>query len=427
MRVFRLRQDLLLITALLFVLITLSLAVYPEVGLSAAKTGLQVFWEIVFPSLLPFFVLSEILLGLGVVNAFGVLLEPLMRPVFNVPGAGAFALSMGLAAGYPMDAVITGKFRRSGLCTRVEGERLLAFTNTADPLFMFGAVAVGMFGLPEVGVTIAIAHYLAAFSVGFIYRFYGGKGERARSSGYALKSREKRAGRSETCKGILQRALQELYRAKKEDGRPLGQLLGDAVRESVGTLSMIGGFIMVFSVFIAVMEQVGLIRILSPGVQALLSFCGLDPNLGRALLQGALEIDLGAMAAAQASAPLNHRIILTGAIIGWSGLCVHGQVISVVHDTDLRLAPYMVARILHAVFAGVYTSLILGALPTAARVIPSGIFVFSGNVLSRWYLSGRNLLIIIGLLVACSVLLNVLGRYRLIRVEEKTEHVLEKG
>ena len=427
MRVFRLRRDFLLIAALLFTLITLSLAVYPEVGLSAAKTGLQVFWEIVFPSLLPFFVLSEILLGLGVVNAFGVLLEPLMRPVFNVPGAGAFALSMGLAAGYPMDAVITGKFRRFGLCTRVEGERLLAFTNTADPLFMFGAVAVGMFGLPEIGVTIAIAHYLAAFSVGFIYRFYGAKSERARVTVRAPKSRERRAGQSGVRKGILKRALQELYRAKKEDGRPLGQLLGDAVKESVGTLSMIGGFIMVFSVFIAVMDQVGLIRILSPGVQGLLRFCGLDPNLGRALLQGVLEIDLGAMAAAQTSAPLNHRIILAGAIIGWSGLCVHGQVISVVHDTDLRLAPYMVARILHAVFAGIYTSILLGSLPTGARAIPSGMFHFSGNVLSRWYLSGRNLLIIIGLLLAFSVFLNILGRYRLIRVEEETEHVLEKG
>ena len=40
---------------------------------------------------------------MGVVHFLGVLLEPLMRPLFNVPGVGAFALSMGLAAGYPMD------------------------------------------------------------------------------------------------------------------------------------------------------------------------------------------------------------------------------------------------------------------------------------------------------------------------------------
>jgi hypothetical protein len=43
-------------------------------------------------------------------------------------------MSMGLAAGYPMDAVITAKFRKRGLCNQAEGERLLAFTNTADPV-----------------------------------------------------------------------------------------------------------------------------------------------------------------------------------------------------------------------------------------------------------------------------------------------------
>ncbi len=121
--------------ALGIVILVLSLVIYPEQAFKAAVSGMEIFWDIVFPSLLPFFVLSEIMLGLGVVHFIGVLFEPLMRPLFSVPGEGAFALSMGLAAGYPMDAVITGRFRRQGICTRIEGERLLAFTNTADPKF----------------------------------------------------------------------------------------------------------------------------------------------------------------------------------------------------------------------------------------------------------------------------------------------------
>lgn len=95
---------------------------------------MTLFLNVVFPSLLPFFILSEIMLGLGVVHFIGVLFEPLMRPLFNVPGEGAFVLSMGLAAGYPMDAVITSRFRKTEMCTRVEGERMLAFSNTADPV-----------------------------------------------------------------------------------------------------------------------------------------------------------------------------------------------------------------------------------------------------------------------------------------------------
>src|SRR5690606_19823322 len=216
-------------------LCTIALMVFPGEGLAAAEEGLKIFWEIVLPSLFPFFVLTEILLGLGVVHFFGVILEPLMRPLFNVPGAGAFALSMGLAAGYPMDAVITGKFRRMGLCTRIEGERLLAFTNTADPLFMFGAVAVGMFGRPELGAIIALAHYLSAFSIGFLFRFYGRKKE-GRSE-----KKEEIGGNAGA--GLLRRAVKRMRQARKEDNRPVGQLLGDAVKESVNSLFMIGGFI----------------------------------------------------------------------------------------------------------------------------------------------------------------------------------------
>ena len=112
-------------------------------------------------------------MGLGVVHFVGALLEPIMRPVFRIPGVGAFAVAMGLAGGYPIGARITGELHRKGLCNLVESERLLAFANTADPLFIVGAVAVGMFGMPELGAALVAAHYLGAVVVGLGMRFYG--------------------------------------------------------------------------------------------------------------------------------------------------------------------------------------------------------------------------------------------------------------
>lgn len=129
-----------LVWAAAAVMLTLSLVLFPETALESAKGGMNLFLNAVFPSLLPFFILSEIMLGLGVVHFIGVLFTPLMRPLFNVPGEGAFVLSMGLAAGYPMDAVITSRFRKTGMCTRAEGERMLAFSNTADPVLTWLSV-----------------------------------------------------------------------------------------------------------------------------------------------------------------------------------------------------------------------------------------------------------------------------------------------
>ncbi len=389
-------------TAGFFLLFTIALMVFPGEGLQAAKEGLKIFWEIVLPSLLPFFILTEILLGLGVVHFFGVILEPLMRPLFNVPGAGAFALSMGLAAGYPMDAVITGKFRRIGLCTRIEGERLLAFTNTADPLFMFGAVAVGMFSRPELGLIIALAHYLSAFSIGFIFRFYGRK-EKGRS--------EKR----DTAAGLFYRAVKRMQQARKEDNRPVGKLLGDAVKESVNSLFMIGGFIILFSVLCRMLEITGIFQLLLPAVGGVLKVSGLDPALASSVLKGFFEIDLGVMAAARTAAPLNDRLIIAGVIIAWSGLSVHGQVMSVIHGTDIRIAPYLAARAGHAFLAGLYTFLLNGFLKTAAGVSFPVAGSFSPGFLYRWHLSTTSFLLLLGVLSFWSILIYLGGRYRLVR------------
>lgn len=404
MPIFVLRRIYILIGAMLISLFTLSLVIYPKEGVEAAIAGLKIFWEVVLPSLLPFFVLSEILLGMGVVHLIGVLLEPLMRPLFNVPGVGAFALSMGLAAGYPMDAVITGKFRRSGMCSQVEGERLLSFTNTADPLFIFGAVAVGMFGLPALGVVLATAHYLSSFTVGLVFKYYKNN-----------RKTPPRPPESNEQTGMFRRAVRALLKAKREDGRPIGKLMGDAVRESMATLLMIGGFIMLFSVLVKILTVFGVVSLISPLIAGILKIFGINPNLAHAVFNGLLEIDLGTMASSQAAAPLLDRAMVAGWIIAWSGLSVHGQVASVVHDTDIRMGPYVAARFLHGLFAAIYTWFLMG--PLAPVFLPYACSIPAGksfNPIQRIIFTGQQQLIILGILLLCSILIYLSKRYLLV-------------
>jgi sporulation integral membrane protein YlbJ len=351
------------------ILFTVALVIYPKQGFEAGIAGLKVFWDIVLPSLLPFFILAELMLGLGVVRGLGVLLEPLMRPLFSVPGIGAFALSMGLAAGYPMDAVITSRFREQGLCSRVEGERLLAFTNTADPLFMIGAVAVGMFKSPQLGALIAVAHYVSAFIVGVGFKFWG----RADAPTPAKVS---------SVRGnIFVRALREVLVAREEDGRPFGKLLRESVTESILTLLMIGGFIVFFAVMIEILHLSGFLSIAGIPVLFVYHLLGLDPSLVNATLAGLLEIDIGAQATAVTAAPLIQKVAVVSAIIAWSGLAVHAQVASVITNTDIRMAPYFLARFLQAVLAAIFTYILwgLGIGQSAAQVFASAIPVFAST------------------------------------------------
>ncbi|MGI6081955.1 MAG: sporulation integral membrane protein YlbJ [Limnochordia bacterium] len=342
----------------------------PKEAIQGGLQGLQIFGEIVLPSLLPFFVASEILIGLGIVHFLGALVEPLMRPVFDVPGVGSFVWSMGLAAGYPMDAVITAKLRNAGDCTRVEGERLLAFTNTADPLFLLGAVAVGMLGLPAVGFHLAAAHYMSAIAVGVIFRFYG----RHESDSSAKPVRQQ-----EDKEGYLQHAWHELHRAREQDGRPLGRLLADAMADSTETLTRVGGFIMFFAALIRLLDASGVLRWFCVPLGWFLSLLGWEKGLSMGLIAGLLELDVGSAMVASVPAPLVQRLAVMGAVVGWSGLSVHGQVASIVSSTDLRMGAYVKARLLHALLAAVFTVFLMWFRPpiTATAAGPFTTMAFS--------------------------------------------------
>ncbi|MGI6669184.1 MAG: nucleoside recognition domain-containing protein [Acetivibrionales bacterium] len=141
--------------------------------MDAARDGLELWAGSVVPALLPFLIAAEAINSTGFTRVFGILLEPVMRPLFRVPGIASFALVMGVSSGYPVGAKITSDLRNNGLLTRVEAERLLAFTNNSGPLFIVGVVGSSMCGSPETGTFLLACHLLACITVGLLYRFYG--------------------------------------------------------------------------------------------------------------------------------------------------------------------------------------------------------------------------------------------------------------
>lgn len=344
--------------ALIAILFTVALIIFSEQAFEAAVQGLHTWWEIVFPALLPFFIMSEILMGLGVVHFMGALLEPLMKPVFKVPGVGAFAMAMGLASGYPIGAKITGNLRREKLCTQAEGERLLSFTNTADPLFMVGAVAVGMFGNAALGATLALAHYISCLMVGLGLRFYNPKVNNTEG-----------VKRSNQDTNIFSKAFNDLYEARRRDRRGLGELIGDSIKESINTLLLIGGYIILFSVLTRVITLVGITDIITVAITFILGPLNLDQSLVLPMVSGLFEITNGSHLASQSLAPLNQQIIVASGIIAWSGLSVHAQVASMIKGTDLRMKPYIIARILHGILASLITFFIFKPLESTLSTL----------------------------------------------------------
>ncbi|AXN40425.1 MULTISPECIES: sporulation integral membrane protein YlbJ [Peribacillus] len=354
--------------ALTVTMMTIGLIIFPQESFEASKGGLNMWWKIVFPSLLPFLIFSELLISFGVVRFIGVILEPFMRPLFRVPGVGGFVWAMGLASGFPAGAKFTVRLRQEKQVTRIEAERLVCFTNSSNPLFLFVAVAVGFFHNPQLGIILALSHYLGNFCVGILMRFYRWKEEKSQSKGI-------------TKLPSIRQAFSQMHRTRLKETRPFGSLLGDAVLSSIQTLLMIGGFIILFSVVNKLLFHMNITGLLASWVGGILHIMNFPDSLSLPFISGLFEMTLGSkLTSSVENASLLQQTVMTSFILAFNGFSIQAQVASIIAASDIRFMPFFLARIAHGFLASIFTVLLWGPFYKGNN--------YSGNPFNAFPVSG---------------------------------------
>ncbi|WP_127604608.1 nucleoside recognition domain-containing protein [Paenibacillus validus] len=331
--------------------LVISIILFPDLAFQSSLQGLQLWWKLVFPALLPFLILTEMLRGLGALHALGVLLEPLFRILFRVPGIGGFVMAIAFTAGMPAGAAAIGGMRKDGQLTRDEGERLLAVSHLLSPVILISVVGVGFLHSAPAGLALAVIHYGSALLMALAHRLRAERASEARSV-YDTQPGER---------GFLSRFWHTLEDARSRDGRTFGKLLGDAVSSGVQQLFVIGGYMMMFSVLLQAIPLTGMIDGLTSIVVAVVSDIGQGEaaSLLTALMTGIIEPHLGAYAMTQQVGPPGSASSLgyaaLSALLAWGGLSTHAQVRSFTAATDLRFVRFLSARLQHGGIAFVLT------------------------------------------------------------------------
>lgn len=302
--------------------------VYPHITFEGAVKGIESWLKVVFPSLLPFFIGAEIMISIGVVDFMSVLLSPIMRPLFGCSGNSSFVWAMSAVSGYPTSARLVSSLIGQKKIDHTEAQRILSFTSTSGPLFMLGAIGIGMLNSPKAGKIIAISHYLSAFIIGLFFKYYG---RHSKHSTNPPKGDDY----------ILQDALDSMSTARQRDNRSFGQILSDSIISSFQTLTIVGGFLILFSALIHLLVNSSLMGSLS------------SDNIVVGVLSGMIEMTTGSAIISQSSSSIGAKITGICFIIGWSGLSVHFQVISLVNRTNISIGLYLVTKLLHGIISAV--------------------------------------------------------------------------
>lgn len=302
--------------------------ILPGEVLSATKYGIDLWLNNVLPALLPFFVCAKIMTRLGVSKLIGRLLEPVMRPIFRVPGEASFVFAVSITSGYPIGTKLISEMRRQKIITKNEAERMLSFCSTSGPLFILGAVGVGMFGNTSLGWSILISHFLGAILNGLLFRFYGTPGH----------SHPKR------------KSFTMVFKEAKEESRgsqPFIIFLGEAIFDSFKTLLLICGYIVLFSIIIALFEKYSLFVLFTK-----IFFLENQQKLFSSLFQGFFEMTVGCSAVSQIqNISFIYSSLICSAIVSWGGLSTLAQALTFISQTDIHKGLYTVSKISHALCA----------------------------------------------------------------------------
>jgi len=329
--VFKIKRNIL---AFIFLGFCTSLLLFSSSNLPAIKKGLSLWANSVVPSLFPFFVATELLMNTNFVNILGRLLNKVMKPLFNIRGEGAFGFIMGLISGYPVGAKIACDFRENNICTKEECERLLSFTNNSGPLFIVGTVGISMFGNSTIGLLLLITHVLACITVGIIFRFWK---YNCSSSPY------------------IGNKNSDYKKYKNVNFSNLGEILGKSITNSISTILMIGGFVVIFSSIIAILNASGFLNVLISLLTPVFNFLHIDTSFIYGILTGFLEITNGINSISVIHIKeISINIIITAFLLGFGGISILLQVLSITSKTDLSIKPYIYGKLLHGVLSAVY-------------------------------------------------------------------------
>ena len=138
------------------------------------------------------------------------------------------------------------------------------------------------------------------------------------------------------------------------------EILGNSIKSAINTILMIGGFVVLFSVIISILNSSKTVNLINLVFTPICKKYNIPSQLMNSVFTGILEITNGINLISCINLKnISINIIVTSFLLGFGGLSVLLQVLSIVSKSDLSIKPYIIGKILHGFISAFYTFIIL--------------------------------------------------------------------
>ena len=299
-----------LIICLITLFFFLEIFNYTDLVIKAIYEGSIIWFTNIVPTILPIFIITDILENYHITNYISKLLGKVMS-LFKLPKETAYVFFMSIFSGFPGNSKFIKEMLDNHVINDMEATKLLTFTHFSNPLFIIGTIGIIFLENKLIGILILIVHYLTNVIVGLLFRNI-----------YIVKETK--------------------YYKKERPTLSFINTLKKSILNTINTLFLIYGIIIFFFIITTIMNE---IITLSPFHQA--------------IMNGLIEMTQGLKLISQLNVNLIVKATMSTFLISFGGLSIHLQVMSILDNYKINYYIYFLARILHASLASIIIYIIL--------------------------------------------------------------------
>lgn len=295
------------------VLILVSVLSYPKETIDSVLFAINIWMYNVFPSLFPFFILSDLLVNYGFIELLSELFKNFMR-LFKLPGKCAFPFLGSMISGFPSGPKFTKQLLDEGLIDEESANHLIMFTHFSNPLFIIGTIGMVLLNDKRLGLIILISHFLGNFIIGIFFR------------------KDKVIAKE---KISIRKALALMHKKRINNKNNFITILSNSIYNTIDILILLLGIIIVFLVFSNLVTKV----IVNEDVLI--------------IIRGLLEMTQGVKMVSISKVSLLYKVMLITIFLSFGGLSVHLQVASIINNSKIKYKNFLYARIIHSLLSAI--------------------------------------------------------------------------
>ncbi len=291
----------------------------PGASFRGASSGLLLWFHNVLPNLLPFIILSNLIVRLNITRQISKIFYPLLGKLFRISYEGCYPIVIGFLSGIPMGAKSTADLVQENKINRKEAQFLLGMCNNASPMFIIGYIAITQLKHPNINYALFIIIYGASILGSIIFRYF-----------FSLSDKISEANQVNTA-------------AKNNSAtfkRFSFELLDNSIMNGFEIVTKIGGYIILFSIIAQIIKEIG------P-----------ETSFIKATLMGILEITTGISQVCVTTMDIKMKIVLVCTLTTFGGFSAVAQTKSVLGDSRLSIYSYIIVKLISAILALLFSLL----------------------------------------------------------------------